>query len=186
MTRQERLQFCSVCEKRDFDPKHGIICGLTGAQADFIGTCKDFVEDPKEVVHVKSQKKSLQADTDKTINKGRYALFIIGALYLLVGAYEGFIMDGADIIFGVIDWIAAGVFVGLGVWSYKKASLALILGLSFYVLIILLMFAIEPASLIGGIIWKVLIIVYLVNSIVTARQEEAKNGEKSEDLLDQL
>jgi len=186
MTRQERLQFCAVCEKRDFDPRQGIICGLTGAAAEFEGNCKDFVEDPKEVVQVKEQKASLKADTNKSINRGRYALFVIGALYLIVGAYEGFMMAGAELIFGVIDWIAAGVFIGLGIWSYKKASMALILGLSFYVLIILLMFAIEPISLVSGIICKALIIVYLVNAIVTARKEEAKQSEKSEDLLDQL
>lgn len=42
MTRQEHLKFCSVCTHQKFDPKQGIICGLSCAIADFDPTCPDY------------------------------------------------------------------------------------------------------------------------------------------------
>jgi hypothetical protein len=80
----------------------------------------------------------------------------------------------------------AAIFIGLGVWSYKQASLALIIGLIVYVAVIILLAFLDPSSIIKGIIWKVLIIYSLVYSIKTARSEEAKIKKTSVDLLDEI
>ncbi len=45
MTRKEQLEFCSVCTNRIFDPKQGIICGLTNQIATFQESCDDFNRD---------------------------------------------------------------------------------------------------------------------------------------------
>lgn len=42
MTRDQQLQFCKVCQHKTFDVQYGIICSLTGRQADFQGTCPSF------------------------------------------------------------------------------------------------------------------------------------------------
>lgn len=188
MTRQEYIAICSMCTKRSFDPKHGIICGLTNAPADFSGNCKDYDEDIVEVKHKKLNDNYETKQTKKGINKGRIALFVIGGFYLLIGFYEAFFILGADLLFGIIDWVLAAVFIGLGVLSYSKASLSLMLGLGFYILIILLLAAIEPLTLLSGIIWKIIFIVWLVYGISAARKEEAgqKNVDAEADLLDQL
>lgn len=186
MTREERLKFCSVCANRAFNPKKGIVCELTKEAATFEGTCSDYNEDLKEVKIEKQRVDSIQSDTNKSINKGRYALFIIGGLYVVVGFVEAFVINGHQLLFGIIDWIVAAVFIGLGVWSYSKASLAMIIGLSFYVGIMLLLFALEPSSLIKGVIWKALVIYYLIYAIKTAREEEAKHKPISVDILDQI
>ncbi len=47
MTRNEHLEFCSSCRNRAFDPKQGIICGLTGKIADFDPVCEQFDQDPE-------------------------------------------------------------------------------------------------------------------------------------------
>ncbi|MHB1278752.1 MAG: hypothetical protein ACYC1Q_10170 [Bacteroidia bacterium] len=47
MTRKEHLEFCSACSNRAFDPKQGIICGLTNVVADFDPTCDTYEADPK-------------------------------------------------------------------------------------------------------------------------------------------
>lgn len=47
MTRSERLQICKVCTKQKFDLQQGIICSLTGKQADFEDQCDWFDEDSK-------------------------------------------------------------------------------------------------------------------------------------------
>lgn len=187
MTREEYIKICSVCKNRSFNPKTGIICGLTNEKADFKGNCADFVEDENEVKHQVLRANHDKRETRGVINKGRIALFVVGALYVFVGYWESFMILGADILFGIIDWTVAAVFIGLGIWSYKKASLALIIGLAFYVLIILLLAIIDPFTILQGIIWKVIIIVWLVYGISSARSEEAKRKkEPSDDLLDQL
>lgn len=186
MTHAERIAICSVCTKRAFNPKQGIICSLTKEKADFEGSCADYHEDSKEVRIEKQKIKSIQSDTNKSNNKGRYALFIIGGLYVIVGFVESYIINGHQLLFGIIDWIVAAVFIGLGVWSYTKASLAMIIGLSFYIGIMLLLFALEPSTLLKGVIWKGLVIYYLIYAIKTAREEEAKQKPESDDILDQI
>jgi predicted anti-sigma-YlaC factor YlaD len=186
MTREEYLEFCSVCKNRTFNPKQGIICSLTNEVASFAGNCPDYLEDEREVV-IESQKvESREQETKKGINKGRYALFFVALLYIIIGYIEGYTMDGHDPIFGIIDWSIAAVFVGLGIWSYWKASLALIIGLGFYIAILLLLVALEPSTILQGIIWKVIVITALVQGIRTARAEEAKHKEMAVDLLDQF
>jgi antitoxin component YwqK of YwqJK toxin-antitoxin module len=45
MTRQEQLALCNKCLNREFDPKQGLICNLTGKIADFEHNCENFSRD---------------------------------------------------------------------------------------------------------------------------------------------
>jgi hypothetical protein len=186
MTRQEHLAFCSVCLNRSFDPKQGIVCGLTKEVAHFDPTCIDFKEDAAElrIAHEKvAEEKSIKK---KTINKARIALFLIGGLYVIVGFLEAYVLPEHELLYGIIDWVVAGIFIGLGVWSYKAPVPSLITGLVVYVTLVLLLAAIDVSTLFQGVIWKVAIIYYLIHGIKTAR-EEAKLVKKSNaDLLDEF
>jgi uncharacterized RDD family membrane protein YckC len=57
MTRDQHLNYCKVCKNQQFDVQQGIICSLTGRQADFELTCKNFLSDVAiEEVHYKASK----------------------------------------------------------------------------------------------------------------------------------
>jgi hypothetical protein len=186
MTRQEHLAFCSVCTNRSFDPKQGIVCGLTKEVANFDPTCADYIEDEKEKAFEEVKVEEKKSVKKKTINRARIALFLIGGLYVLVGFLEAYVMPGHELLYGIIDWVVAGIFIGLGVWSYKAPVPSLITGLVVYVAIMLLLAAIDVSTLFRGVIWKVAIIYYLIHGIKTAR-EEAKLVKKSNaDLLDEF
>ena len=45
MTREEHLQFCTVCQNRKFDSQLGLVCGLTNQLADFESSCEHYSED---------------------------------------------------------------------------------------------------------------------------------------------
>jgi hypothetical protein len=187
MTREERLEYCKVCTNRSFDPKHGIICGLTNKVADFDCECPEYNPDNDAIASSERVKAIRKDETKSTINKGRIALFVIGGLYILTGFLEAYVLPNNDILYGYIDWGIAAAFIGLGIWSYKKPALALTIGLIFYIAIILLLAAIDASTIFEGIIWKILIITYLIYAISTARKEGDPNPNKSSDeLLDQM
>jgi hypothetical protein len=63
----------------------------------------------------------------------------------------------------------------------------MIIGLSFYLLLVIFLAIIDPYTLVQGIIWKVIIVSSLGYGIVTARAQEKENAKvKSTDLLDQV
>ncbi|MFC4636388.1 hypothetical protein ACFO3O_20950 [Dokdonia ponticola] len=45
MTREEHLQFCKKCTKRELDIELGLVCSLTKRQADFSGECPNYTHD---------------------------------------------------------------------------------------------------------------------------------------------
>jgi hypothetical protein len=184
MDRDDQLKFCSVCKNRTFNPKHGTICGLTNELPTFSGTCKDYLEDEREVRLQKLATEKEESETKKTLNKGRYALIVIGALYILMGILEGFIVAGSQLLFGIIDWVIAAVFIGLGVWSFYKPYVALISGLIFYLSLNLLFAVVDPMTIIKGIVLKIIIISYLIYSIKVAKNERSAN--ESNEILDQI
>jgi hypothetical protein len=186
LTRQDHLAFCSVCTNRSFNPKFGIVCGLTKEVANFDPTCADFKEDAAELRIAHEKVAEEKSNKKKTISKARIALFLIGGLYVIVGFLEAYVLPGHELLYGIIDWVVAGIFIGLGVWSYKAPVPSLITGLVVYVAIMLLLAVIDVSTLFRGVIWKVAIIYYLIHGIKTAR-EEAKLVKKSNaDLLDEF
>lgn len=186
MKREEHLEFCSVCKKRSFDRQIGIVCSLTEKIADFEGNCLDFEEDEQEKELEEAAAKSRVSDTNRVLNKSRISLFVVGGLYAAIGIYEGFFMIYHDILYGIIDWTIAAIFIGLGIWSYKKPYLALLIGLCVYIGLIVLFAAIEPSTLVSGIIWKLLIIFYLITGINTAKRAVDKQKYQNSDLLDEI
>lgn len=181
----KQLDLCMVCTKRAFNPNKGTVCGLTSEKPTFEIHCNEYEEDPKAVHLENVTKNESKKATNKAINKGRIALFIIGGLYVILGAIEGFVMPGHDILYGAIDWVIAGLFIGLAVLSYQHAYLSLLIGFCLYIGLMLLFAFIDPSTVFKGIIWKGLIIYYLIISIKTARENQHQEEVFSEDLLDQ-
>lgn len=186
MTREERLQFCSVCQNRAFNLNYGTICKLTNGVATFEGKCGDYTEDPVEVNNLKEKEKIIIHNKKKTINKGRFSLFFIAGMFTLIGFLEAFVIQGHMLVFGIIDWTVALIFLGLGIWSLFHAYRAMITGLIVYAALNLLLAVLDPTTLYRGIIWKVMIVSFLIYGIKTANEERKNNRSKPADILDQI
>lgn len=52
MNREEQLVYCKKCTNRKMNMQQGLLCGLTGAKAEFTGECAQFSEDETVKVHV--------------------------------------------------------------------------------------------------------------------------------------
>lgn len=112
------------------------------------------------------------SDYERTMRRARIWLFVIAAFQLLVGIFEyattpdstvGLIAMGIDIFIGAIFFI-------LALWSRRKPVQAFTLALVFYILIIVGLMLLDPANIIRGIIFKILVIIALVKANRDARE----------------
>jgi len=67
MTRKERLVYCKKCQNRDFNLTQGILCGLTGAEAQFEGDCPDFLMDEQNG-YIRQPKESVRPNANRAKN----------------------------------------------------------------------------------------------------------------------
>ena len=90
-TREEYLEVCQVCVKRDFDMKKGVICSLTNATANYTtAECLNFELDQNAVKERKQIVFERERDTKGTIVAG----FISLGLGLSIISYAGQIQFG--------------------------------------------------------------------------------------------
>ena len=181
-TKEERLKFCMSCKNRAFSRDVGVICGLTNKIGRFSGECIDYIED-KKVIQLRNlrENENIQ-NAQKKIKNVRIGIFIISAFTIIGGIYEAFIMDGAELWFGIIDWFIASLFIGFAIWSYRKPLPAFIVAFSFYLFIIILLAIVDPSTLFNGLIFKAVIVYTFVVGIKQAIIEN-KNKKKIEDDL---
>jgi len=185
MDRTERLTYCTICANRVFSPQDGVICRLTNKPADFEVSCPDFSKDEKEVKIIEKQLKASQKEAKKPVRNAIGILIIIGVFYIIMGYFEAFMMDGHALLFGIIDWCVAALFISLGIVAISAPYISLIIGLSLYLILTLAMAVIEPSTLSQGIIWKIVIIYSLIKGIQNSKKIEKKKV-KSDDLLDEV
>jgi hypothetical protein len=171
MKREEHLKFCSICTNQSFDSKFGITCGLTKQIAVFEGNCVNYAEDSKEIEKIERRNESFISNKNKSINKGRAALYILSGLYVFVGFLEAFYIEFHHIIFGVIDWIIGVSFLLLAICSISKPYLSLIVGLILYIVLNIILAIIDPATIFRGLILKIIIISWLIYGIDNAREK---------------
>ena len=81
MTKKERLVFCKKCQNRDFNLTQGILCGLTGAEAQFEGDCPDFLMDEKSG-YVPQPKASIRPNAVRAKNANLFiwVVLAVGAI----------------------------------------------------------------------------------------------------------
>lgn len=84
MTRDEQLKLCKVCKNQKFDPRQGIVCGLTGAVADFAVSCDSFIED--SVLKSKAELKLKENEVlNRTAGQGkRFANYLLDLLFFMI------------------------------------------------------------------------------------------------------
>ncbi len=105
-------------------------------------------------------------DADKRIRSARNTLYVMAGISVLVGVF-GFFMnyDSATLI---TNGILSVIYLVLGYWSSEKPVMALLLGLLLYLTTIIISAVFEPSSLIKGILWKGIIIVFLAKGLYSA------------------
>jgi hypothetical protein len=97
MTREEQLQFCKVCKNKKFDPHKGIVCALTGEQADFQETCSNYGENAEAAQKAKRE-------ADEALRQYKSDVSVSGwlAFFLWVGIGVGLLFT---IIFSFIELV---------------------------------------------------------------------------------
>lgn len=98
LTRTEQLKYCKICKHRSFSQKEGIICELTGTQADFILNCDNYSGDEKTITS-NNQRKDFE---NRIAPDFTFGLDSIGVTN---GAIAGLIFIGLG-----LTWIIIGVF----------------------------------------------------------------------------
>ena len=86
MTREERLNYCRVCNHRQNDFQKGIVCKLTGKQADFEGNCPNYIENPELANRERDKQKDRGVGTyafKDSKNKGADWFAAIGILSII-------------------------------------------------------------------------------------------------------
>lgn len=68
--------------------------------------------------------------------------------------------------------ILVGSFLSFAVWSKTKPTTALISGLALYVIVQLLNFIGQPSSLFSGIVFKAMIVGYLIKGVIAVLEVE--------------
>jgi len=101
--------------------------------------------------------KRFQDQLQHSINKARNILYILAGLNALFGIVLGVLMK-FDIPTLIVCIVSALIYLGLGIWSRSKPFPAIVTGLIFYITLIIISAIVDPATIIQGIIWKVLII----------------------------
>jgi hypothetical protein len=116
MTREERLEFCTVCTHRKLNLQQGLLCGLTNEVATFEGRCADQVVDEKERENALKRKLAAAgnersgSNTNPDSNKMNGTILIVVAI-VLEGALV-FLLDRISL------WPV--VIAAYGIWRYNK------------------------------------------------------------------
>ena len=130
-----------------------------------------IVKKPELTKEEQLEARLLKIDIKQSFQKlkyGRTALFVIGVLFIL-GIILGLIQDKVDGIFVVIEGTIYSVLVFVAaVYLPKKPKLAMLGGTGVYFFNLLIATLLNPSSLISGIIFKGILIYFLLSGIVAA------------------
>ncbi|HJP63349.1 MAG TPA: hypothetical protein VJ844_07890 [Mucilaginibacter sp.] len=110
------------------------------------------------------------ADYKKKLTNAANTLYYLCGIFVIYGLITFFLKkDDDDVLAYVLpNFILAIVFVALGGYTKKKPLACLISGFSLYIIVLILNAVNSPATLIQGIIVKVIIIGFLVRGIKSA------------------
>lgn len=124
-------------------------------------------------------KKRLLTSVKKEVRKAKVTLIVLGCIAALSGLYFTFIT--IDLALSISNCIIAIFYLGLAVWSDKQPFGAILTALILYGTLILINAAIDPSTLIRGVLWKVIIIGILIKGL-NSGNEAKKVMKELEDL----
>lgn len=112
---------------------------------------------------------------DKHIRQARQALFIAAGILLLNALllFSKYPVDMEIMWLDYLMWIVyIGGFIALALWTKKKPYYAIIGGLILMGIFILVNAIIDPGTIIGGIIFKIAVIAFLVKGLADAKEAQ--------------
>lgn len=133
----------------------------------------------------KMQERSKQKENEKSVKYAKNALIFVAVIQFLLGLYEGFVSPKM-IEALIVDFVIGGLFLGMFFYAKTRPLRAFAIALGVYGGIILLMAAIDPATIVQGIIVKFLVIGGLISGIQAARKMPKPKAPISEELLDDI
>jgi len=113
-----------------------------------------------------------KVDLTKAQHKVRNAaatLYVIAGFTALYGLIVGLGMQ-EDVSLMIGNIVIAILYLVLGLWSQEKPFIAILCGLILFITFILLNAFLEPDTLYKGVIVKLIIVVFLIKGVVSARQ----------------
>lgn len=113
-------------------------------------------------------KQWLMQDHKEAVNKTRFVLFGLSALYFILAVLM-VVSPGTNIFFSIIVFIFSGAFLGLGLWSKKNPFSATLAGFLVYALSLDIQTHIIPPSIFNGTVLKVIIFLGLLYGAKTAK-----------------
>jgi len=107
----------------------------------------------------------------KVITAGNSLYWIAGILTVST-IFSYFMMQDDEDLFAILitSILLIAAFLAFAVWSKTKPAAALISGLSLYVIIQLINAVADPLTIFSGIIFKILIIAYLIKGIIAVTE----------------
>ena len=126
------------------------------------GTDKDVAQFHARNVMQKNQ----HMDADKKIKSARNVLYVMAGITFLWGFI--FFIGDQDVAVLVTNVVLGIIYLVLGSWTSKKPLVAILLGLLLYITTIIIAAIFEPATIIKGIIFKIIIIAYLAKGVYSA------------------
>ena len=115
----------------------------------------------------------------KKIRRASTALFVIGALTAVSGFALYAVSKNPETKNSILitNLILGAIYTGLGFWCKIKPLAAIISGLSLYALVFILNAVVNPLTIVGGIIFKIIIIGMFINGIKSAIEAEKIKNE---------
>jgi hypothetical protein len=111
----------------------------------------------KKFIWTINNKHTLLTNQKKAVNKARYTLFGLSALFVLFSIGLSFI-DGFNLILLLSNFVIAALYLGLGLWSLKNPFPAILTGFFLYITIIVINAILDPATIFSGLLIKSFII----------------------------
>nr|WP_199156234.1 hypothetical protein [Pedobacter sp. ASV2] len=124
-------------------------------------------QDQKNFISLRAVKEIELQESGGKIDSARNSLYWIGGLIAFWTVIAYFMNADAEDALAILitNIILVGAFIGLAVWSKTKPAAALISGLSLYLLVQILNAVVNPMSIFSEIIFKIIIIGYLIKGI---------------------
>ncbi|MDC7996508.1 hypothetical protein [Gilvibacter sediminis] len=123
-------------------------------------------EQQKKFMASKAHLLKEQKRATKVIAEARNILFLAGAFELFGGVYNWFQQE--DVLALVFSGVLFLVYLLLGYWSQSNPLEALIGGMAFFLLLVLISGMLNPESLGKGIIFRIIVLVLLAKGINSA------------------
>ncbi|MEO6976950.1 MAG: zinc ribbon domain-containing protein [Mucilaginibacter sp.] len=108
------------------------------------------------------------------IKKASNALYYLSGIFVVSGLIIYFINPNAENAVAVLitNLILAMLFLALGGYSKKKPLACIISGLCLYTIIVILNAIVDPITIVRGIIFKIVVIGFLINGLKSALEVE--------------